>query len=91
MHEFIMMTDPLDEWKTMWILIRCFRSTLLSKETIDKSLSYDVMSGSEITPCNKIHKPLVVYRFLGNVMMSITKLLFLTVLWVGLQCDCGIS
>ena len=37
---------------------------------------YDVVSGSEITPCNKIDKPLVVYRFLGNVKMSyiMTKL-----------------
>ena len=26
-------------------------------------LSYDVASGSEITPCNKIDKPLVAYRF----------------------------
>ena len=26
-------------------------------------LSYDFASGSEITPCNKIDKPLVVYRF----------------------------
>ena len=31
-------------------------------------LSYDVVSVSEITPCNKFNKPLVVYRFLGNVM-----------------------
>ena len=31
-------------------------------------------SGSEITPCNKIDKPLVVYRFTGNVMMFITTL-----------------
>ena len=30
-------------------------------------LLYDVASGNEITPCNKIHKPLVVYRFSGNV------------------------
>ena len=37
-------------------------------------LSYDVASGSEITPCNKIDKPLVVYRFTGNVMTSITTL-----------------
>ena len=37
-------------------------------------LSYDVASGSEITPCNKICKPLVVYRFTGNVMKSITML-----------------
>ena len=38
------------------------------------NLSYDVASGSEITPCNKICKPLVVYRFTGNVMTSITTL-----------------
>ena len=37
-------------------------------------LTYDVASGSEITPCNKIDKPLVVYRFTGNVMTSITRL-----------------
>ena len=37
-------------------------------------LSYDVASGSEITPCNKIDKPLVVYRFTGNVLTSITTL-----------------
>ena len=37
-------------------------------------LSYDVASGSEITPCNKICKPLVVYRFSGNVTTSITTL-----------------
>ena len=40
----------------------------------DQILSYDVASGSEITPCNKIDKPLVVYRFTGNVMTSITTL-----------------
>ena len=37
-------------------------------------LSYDVASGSEITPCNKICKPLVAYRFTGKVMTSITTL-----------------
>ena len=37
-------------------------------------LSYDVASSSDITPCNKIDKPLVVYRFSGNVMTSITTL-----------------
>ena len=35
-------------------------------------LSYDVASESEITPCNKINKLLVVYKFSGNVMTSIT-------------------
>ena len=38
------------------------------------NLSYDVASGCEITPCNKICKPLVVYRFTGNVITSITTL-----------------
>ena len=37
-------------------------------------LSYDVASESEITPCNKIDKPLVVYRFKGNIMTFITRL-----------------
>ena len=37
-------------------------------------LSYDDTSGSEITPCNKIDKLLVVYRFTRNVMKSITTL-----------------
>ena len=31
-----------------------------------EDLSYDVASGSEKTPCNKICKPLVVYRFTGK-------------------------
>ena len=48
-----------------------FISTMMSFNPL---LSYDVASGSEITPCNKICKPLVVYRFTGNVMMSITTL-----------------
>ena len=38
------------------------------------NLSYDVASGGEITPCNKICKPLVVYQFSGKVMTSITTL-----------------
>ena len=37
-------------------------------------LSYGVASGSEITPCNRIDKSFVVYRFTGNVMTSITTL-----------------
>ena len=37
-------------------------------------LSHDVAPGSQITSCNKIDKPLVVYRFSGNVMMSIITL-----------------
>ena len=42
-----------------------------SAAVMNDPLSYDVTSGSEITPCNKIDKPLVVYGFTGNVMMSI--------------------
>ena len=38
------------------------------------NLSHDVASGSEIIPCNKIDKPLVVYRLTGNVMTSMTTL-----------------
>ena len=38
------------------------------------TLSYDVTSGSEIAQCNKIDKPLVVYRFLGNIMTAIITL-----------------
>ena len=47
-----------------------------SKEKVLRKfhLSYDVASGSEIMPCNKIDKPLVVYSFRGNVMKSITTL-----------------
>ena len=33
-----------------------------------RHLSDDVASGSEITPCIKIDKPLVVYRFSRNLM-----------------------
>ena len=47
---------------------------LTAVSTVYIYLSYDVASGSEKTPCNKIDKPLVVYRFTGNVMTSITTL-----------------
>ena len=46
------------------------------------ALSYDVVSRSEKTPCNRIDKPIVVYRFFGkcydvhnNVAYMMTKLL----------------
>ena len=38
------------------------------------TLSNDVADGSKITPCNKIDKPLVVYRVSGNVVTSIAPL-----------------
>ena len=37
-------------------------------------LSHVVLSGSDITLCNKIDKSLVVYRFSENVMTSIITL-----------------
>ena len=40
----------------------------------DIILSYDIASVNEITSCNNIDKPLVVYRFLGNVMTFIATL-----------------
>ena len=56
----------------------CFEAHLANsrknKDVRKSILSYDVASGSEIMPCNKIDKPLVVYRFSGNVMTSITML-----------------
>ena len=51
-----------------------FHKKLLQVDDIKIGLSYDVASGSEITPCNKIDKPLVVKRFTGNVMTPITPL-----------------
>ena len=56
--------------KNLWYKGQVWYRSISFKST----LSYDVASGSEITPCNKICKPLVVYRFTGNVMTSITTL-----------------
>ena len=52
------------------------RLTLASKvnATQNQGLSYDVGSGSEKMPCNNIDKPLVVYRFSGNMVTSIAML-----------------
>ena len=50
----------------VWVYT-CQNATLLEITCHGSSyiltLSYDVASGSEITPCNKIYKSLVVYRF----------------------------
>ena len=47
-------------------------ATVLVRNTLN--YHYDVASGSEIAPCNKIDKPLMVYRFKGNIMRSIITL-----------------
>ena len=63
-------------------MMSLFSSTLVMRKTCDISLyngmyitlSYDVAPESEITPGIKMDKPLVVYRFSGNVITSMTKL-----------------
>ena len=56
-------------------VLQAVRQILVYKILVYKcNLTYDVASESEITPCNKIDKPLVVYRFTENVMTSITTL-----------------
>ena len=64
--------DPLKYIKGSSILL--YKYVLENPSEYKGLLSYDVASGSEITPCNKICKPLVFYRFTGNVMTSITTL-----------------
>ena len=44
------------------------------EKTPKPNLSHDVAPRSDIKLCNKIDKPLVVYRFLGNAMTSIITL-----------------
>ena len=63
---------PNIQKKKLWYFMRTVcQQTILIKY---HALSYDVTSRSVITPCNKICKPLVVYRFSGNVMTSNTPL-----------------
>ena len=47
------------------------REYITSHRIANIYLSYDVAPGSDVPPCNEIDKPLVVYRFSGNVMTSI--------------------
>ena len=77
------MTLTLTEWVKVIKICSTIQSQtikIMSQSEADgdhnKTLlfSYDVASESEVTPCNKIDKPLVVYRFMGNVMTSITML-----------------
>ena len=63
----------LDEFMLKLTINSCF-VLYLYKKHVYLILSHDVASGSDITLCNKICKPLVVYRLTGNVMTSITAL-----------------
>ena len=58
----------------MYIRLRYTYHIYLKSLVNKHALSHNVASGSDITTCNKIDKPLVVYRFSGNVMTSITTL-----------------
>ena len=40
-----------------------------------RNSSYENASRSEITPCNKIDKPLVVYRFAGNIHNNVAYIM----------------
>ena len=51
-----------------------FESKMFKRSVAYLFLLHDVASGHDITPCNKIDKPLVVYRFSGNDMASIIRL-----------------
>ena len=82
MPETIFLDCKYSHASKLWYIstIQCLLNQIRNKIIYDYSssvqfnLSYDVASGSEITPCNKIDKTLVVYRFTGNVMTSITTL-----------------
>ena len=52
------------------VSIRIFNKCPFVKmsESLSKYLSYGVTSGSELKSCIKIDKPLVVNRFLGDVI-----------------------
>ena len=55
-------------------ILRFLQSKRLVMIVIEKTLSHDAASGSEIMPCNKINKLLVVYRLVCNVMTPIIRL-----------------
>ena len=68
----VMLGNYLQQTTSADDIFRCIFSCHVEYEYF--YLSYDVAPGSEIMPCNKIDKPLVVIRFSGNVIMSITTL-----------------
>ena len=48
-------------------------------------LSHDVASGSDITSCNKIDKPLVAYRFRMRFFSVMTSIITLRKIWQNLD------
>ena len=61
------LAETVPNGKTVWILINWLHVVYIV-------LSHDVASGSDIKPCNKIDKPLVVHRLAHNIMTSSTTL-----------------
>ena len=51
-----------------------FHIMLTVKSCVYIYLSHDIASRSDIRPCNRIDKPLAVYRFSGTVMTPIITL-----------------
>ena len=68
--ELMAITGYISGIKGISMAMFCSRVFTCSHD-IDVSLyclSYEVASGSEITPCNKINKPLVDYIFSGMTL-----------------------
>ena len=56
-----------------FLLTRVYGATKSKKMQYDEEfLSHDIASGSDIMPCNKIDKTLVIYRFRNYIMTSIS-------------------
>ena len=74
-NAFVKLSLNLEYWFRRKCLLKMFVYVCISsygdanpfmqsrKDLCKISLSLDVAPGSDITPCNKIDKPLVVYRF----------------------------
>ena len=66
--------DVIEPVVVQLLLEGCSLGHLLNTVMTKNVYHNDVANGNEITPCNKIDKPLVVYRFPGNVLTSKTTL-----------------
>ena len=66
--------DVIEPIVVQLLLEGCSFGHLLNTVMAKNVYHNDVAYVNEITPCNKIDKPLVVYRFHGNFMTSIATL-----------------
>ena len=62
MHLFVIFST---DFTVLFLKVKNVHLTIIE---LDHFLSYAVESESEIMPCIKIDKPLVVYRFWRNIM-----------------------